>query len=76
MLTGNSSISLAGSKEQINFSQKSSKCLKWLQIASFKLCCCFPSTEPILIVGDFNLHVDVVGDAVAGDFLNIWNPWT
>ena len=29
------------------------------------------STEPILIVGDFNLHVDADGDAAAGDLLDI-----
>ena len=36
-----SSISLAGSEEQINFSQQSPKMLKWLQKALFMLCCCF-----------------------------------
>ena len=41
LLTGNSSISLARSEEQINFLSNLPKCLKWLQKGLFMLSCCF-----------------------------------
>ena len=40
-MSGNSSVSLIGSEEQIIFPSNLSKRLKWLPKAKFMLCCCF-----------------------------------